>query len=190
MLLAALGILTALSISVFATIGQTDWRAVVLFTAGLGVAAAVPAALLDPGFVAMIATAAAAHGLFRPRANGVQAAAAGFMCRIWSIILVDQGLTLPVAALPPLIVAGSAAVLARRSETFCSELLRDEALLAVATLGILVGAGPGVVAGYSTAVALRGVPLGDSGVPASTGALALAGLFVLVGGMTALWRNR
>ena len=105
-------------------------------------------------------------------------------------MLASHDIPREAAAVLTLIVVGATAIGARYRESFAPARLKEEALLIVLLLGIVVAAAPAVSSGYLTAAQLRAVPLGDSSIPLSAGAFAIAGACGIGGALFSLWRRR
>lgn len=188
MLLAAIGILCALTVVTSATF-LVGWREALLGSLGFVSLAILPTAWLGPSVVALVATAAALHGVFRPQARGVTVLLGGAAGWSWCAVLATQGLPLPISVALLVCVVVTCAWLVRRSPGFAPDWLRDEALLIVGLLGITVAAGPNIADGYATAVALRAMPLAEQSVAKSEAALYVTAGFFAAGGFFAAWRR-
>ena len=101
-----------------------------------------------------------------------------------------HGIPAPVGVTIVVSTAAVAATLARRRPEFAPELLREEALLAIALLGATVAAVPAVLDGWSAAANLTAFPgeTSESVMPAWT--LVLVAMALLTGAAHAMWSRR
>jgi hypothetical protein len=181
----------ALAVAVFAGQADAARASLVAMPAALAVAGAAFAGLGAPDVSAMAfcVVAAGATALARPQWVLLPPLAAGLFAAAWSSVLRAQGLPwLPAVLLAVAVLLGARAVAARRAG-FAPPELRDEALVVVASFGLLLAVGPDVVAGWRSAVSLKAEPLaGQGGVGPWLGALALG--CVLLGGAYTAWKRR
>jgi hypothetical protein len=120
--------------------------------AGMTVA---PVTLPDPVWVGTGVAVLAMAGLARPYLSVLVAAGGGMLAGIWMAMLRAEGLSLLPALLTASAPVGLAAILSRWRPQFAPAPLREEALLVVLLLGIMVAAAPGVAAGWQSAVTLN-----------------------------------
>jgi len=148
------------------------------------------AALPDPALAGTVAVAAAAIFLFRPRYAVIAAALGAALGGMWTGLLEVQGL-------PPLAATGVAAAvlgiswyLTRTRPSFAPEQLRDEGLLAIGLLGLVVATLPGVLDGWQAATnfAASSDRASQAMVPAWTIALLLSSS--TLGAAYSLWSRR
>ena len=144
----------------------------------------------EPVWVGGMVAVVAALGLAWSRRFGpLGAAVAGVLAGLWVHVLESYGLpgwtTLPLAAAVP----GTAVVLAHRSPRFAPPALREDALLTVGVLGLVVAAAPVLSLGWRSAVAMNLEPGG--GVRPAMGLWVTLGLgaVVALGGLHTLWRR-
>ena len=119
------------------------------------------------------------------------AAVGGALAAIFQAVLQAQGLP-PAAAWTAAVAPPVAACwLAARRGDFAPQALREEALLMVLGVALLVAVTPGVAAGWRSAVALNATAeLGGSNLALPAWALSLSGGAAAVGGLASLWRHR
>jgi hypothetical protein len=144
----------------------------------------------DPSFAGALTALAAGMLLYWPRARGAAGAAGGALAALLASDAAARGApavwtTLAAAAIP-----AAAAALAARDPRFASRRMREEGLLLVLILGIVLAAAPGIAAGWQSALALnieggagapgRAIPVWVAAVGAGSAAL---------GGAWALWRR-
>ena len=156
----------------------------------LGARVVRPSDLPDPVWIGMLVAILAVAGLVRPRAGIFAAAAGGLLAGIWVSLLQLEGLPLwaavPVAGAP----AVTSAILARWKPDFAPLPLREEALVVVFALAIVVAAAPSVVAGWQSAVGLnlQHKEVAAQIVPAWT--LLLTCGAATLGGLYTVWMRR
>lgn len=149
-----------------------------------------PGTLPDPTWAGLIAVAASAIFLFRPRYAIVAAALGGILGGLWTALLEAQGLPYSVALIGAATVIGVARYLTRTRPAFAPEQLRDEGLLAVGLFGLVVATLPGVLDGWQAATNLAATSerASQAIVPAWTVALLLSS--TTLGAVYSLWSRR
>lgn len=149
-----------------------------------------PQSLPDATIVGVLALTAAAIFLFRPRYAIVGAALGGMVGGVWTGLLEVQGLPYSVALIGAASVIGLTRYLTRRRPSFAPEQLRDEGLLAVGLLGLVVAMLPGVLDGWQAAANLAAPSdrAGQTVVPMWTSALLLSS--TTLGAVYSLWSRR
>ena len=119
----------------------------------------------------------------------LSAGVAGALAGLWVHVLGGYGLpawsAVPLAAAVP----GTALVLAQRSSRFAPQTLREDALLTIGLVGLVVAAVPPLSTGWRSAVAMNLQPGGEA--PPAMGLWLTLGLgaVVSVGGLHTLWRR-
>ena len=102
---------------------------------------------IDASWIGGLAAILAAWQLVRPGRPLVVLAAAGAMAALWGTVLQVSGvprlLAVPVAAVVPVV----SAFLATRRPTFAPPLLREDAMLAILVLAVIVGVAPTITDG-------------------------------------------
>ena len=137
------------------------------------------------GMVALVAVL----GLGISRLGPLSAVVAGALAGLWAHVLEGYGLpawtALPIAAAVP----GMALMLAHRNPGFAPQALREDALLTIGLMGLVVAAVPAVSTGWRSAVAMNLEPGGwgrpDMGLWMTLG----LGAVVSLGGLHTLWRR-
>ncbi len=192
----ALWILCGLAAVVLTAEPAARWPGRVALAAGFasGLALAFPDRPPEPVWVGGLVAVAAALVLFRPAAGPLAAVVGGTVAAVWGVLLHLQGtplaLAMPVAAAVPM----ASEILAARHRAFAPEALRDEALLVLIALGLLVAMAPGAVAGWQSAEALNADAASNSmnaarqAIPAWTLVTTLAA--TCLGGAYAMWMRR
>ena len=186
----ALWIVCGFGAVVFAT-AIRGWRNAVLCAAGFGagaVVARVPGAL-DPEWVAALAAAVAVLALTWSRHQLVTSISCGLLAGLWAALFQVQGLPAAPAYVVAAAVPALAAWLAARRPAFAPAVLRDEGLLVVFALGVVVATAPAIAEGWRAAMNLTVEP-GTSGDPVPVWTLALAWLSLASGGAYAMWSRR
>ena len=189
----ALWMLCAFGVVVHATAAARRWQELSALAAGFVVAALLvsPQRLPDPTWVGIASTGAAAVVLFRPRFALVSAAWGGGLGGMLTALVEVQGLPAIVALAPPALLAATAAWWARTRPAFAPDVLRDEGLLVICLLGLMVAVVPGVLDGWQAAVNLAvepATPVPTTPVPAWT--FALVGTATALGVVYSLWSRR
>lgn len=184
--------LCALCAAGFAALRPADRAGAAVLLAGFAaaLAAVTPARFPEPPSIGAAAALLAAAALFRPRWWPVAAFAAGAFAGLWVSVLRTQGLPLaPALLLAAALPAAGVALTTRRPE-FAPSVLREEALLVVGGLGLVVAVGGPLAAGWRSAGVLAAQPLSGA-PPASEGWLAAFVLgCVVLGGLYSLWKRR
>jgi hypothetical protein len=129
--------------------------------------------------------------MFMPTFAAASAAWGGALGGMLTAMTEVQGLH-PIAALAaPALLAATAAWLTRVRPAFAPDVLRDEALLAVCLLGLVVSIVPGVIDGWQAAANLT-IETATPGptTPVPTWTLALVGTATALGAVYSLWSRR
>jgi hypothetical protein len=189
----ALWMLCALGSSVHAATAARRLRDVAGFAAGFVVAAIVasPQRLPDPAWVGVMSAVAALVILFKPTFAIAAAAWGGALGGMLTAMVEVQGLPPVAAVAAPALLAAVAAWQARTRPVFAPDILRDEALLGVCLLGLVVSIAPGVIDGWQAAANLTvepATPGPATPVPAWT--IALVGTATTLGAVYSLWSRR
>jgi hypothetical protein len=149
--------------------------------------------LPDASWIGCVVALIAAWQLVRPDsavAATVAAAGAGALAAIWGSVLQLEAIP-RVAAL--LIGAGtmiSTAWLANHRRSFAPPALREEGLLIILAMGVIVGTAPTVAQGWRSAVALNITDTAAApGQVVSGWTLAFIGASVALGGLWSMWRR-
>ncbi|HEX5046279.1 MAG TPA: hypothetical protein VFX89_04090 [Gammaproteobacteria bacterium] len=190
--LQVVGILCALGAACFAALRSADRAGVAALLAGFAAAlvTVTPARFPEPEPVGAAAALLAVGTLLRPRWWPVAALAAGAFAGLWVSVLRVQGLTLtPALLLAAALPAAGAALTTRRPE-FAPSVLREEALLVVGGLGLLVAVGGPLADGWRSAGVLAGQPLGAAPSTSQGWLVAFVLGCVVLGGLYSLWKRR
>lgn len=189
----ALWMLCAFGLVVHAATSAHRVRDLVSFLAGFTVATVIasPQRLPDPVWAGVISAGAAVAILFRPRLAILAAAWGGALGGMLTALLEVQGLH-PIAAIAATALLALVTIgLSRMRPAFAPDALRDEALLVVSVLGLVVAIAPGVIDGWQAAANLTiesATP--DPVRPIPVWTLALVGAATLLGAMYSLWSRR
>ena len=187
-----LTILCSLAAIVFATVAPRSvghWLTMGVAFAGITVALAA-GHFVDQSAAAGITGVAAIGMLVRPWFGHLLAAAlAGAAAGLAAVGLVIQGLPLPAALVLTAAAPALSAWLYARNEGFARPIMREEALLIVAGLGILLAIGPDMVAGWQSAVALRAQPVAAPALEMNAWAFIAVGACLSLGCLWAYLRR-
>src|SRR5687767_12096530 len=185
--------LCAFGVVVHAATAARRVRDLVALAAGFMVAAVIasPQRLPDPAWTGVVSAGAAVVILFRPRFAVASAAWGGALGGMLTAMTEVQGLH-PIAAAASVTLLIAATVwLTRVRARFAPDVLRDEALLAVALLGLIVSIVPGVSDGWQAAANLTIEPPATAPVtPVPTWTLAVVGTATALGAVYSLWSRR
>ena len=189
----ALWMLCACGVVVHAATAARRVRDLVALAAGFVIAVIVasPQRLPDPAWVGVVSAAAAVVILFRPRYAMASAAWGGALGGMLTAMTEVQGLH-PIAAVAAVgVLAATPAWLARVRPAFAPEVLRDEALLGLCVLGLVVAIMPGVIDGWQAAANLTIEPAtSERTISVPTWTLALVGSAAALGAAYSLWSRR
>ena len=189
----ALWMLCAFGVVVHAATAAQRRRDLLALAAGFIIVAGIasPQRLPDPTWAGVVTAAAAVVILFRPRYAVVSAAWGGALGGMFTALVEVQGLH-PIAAVAAgVVLAAVPAWLARVRPSFAPDVLRDEALLGLCLLGLVVAIIPGVVDGWQAAANLTvepATPVPPTPIPVWT--LALVGTATALGAMYSMWSRR
>lgn len=189
----ALWMLCALGTVVHSAAASRRVRDVMALAVGFVIATVVtsPQRLPDPIWVGVLSAGAAIMVLFRPRFAVVAAAWGGALGGMLTAMTEVQGLHSAASAGPIVVLMATTVWLARLRPAFAPDALRDEALLAVCLLGLVVGVVPGVIDGWQAAANLTIEPAAPGpSTPIPTWTLALVGTATALGAVYALWSRR
>jgi hypothetical protein len=185
--------LCAVGVVVHAATAAHRVRDLAVFAVGFVIAAiaASPQRLPDPAWIGLISTGAAVVILFRPRLSVVSAFWGGTLGGILTALIEVQGLHPIAAVAAPALPAAIAVWLTRTRPAFAPDVLRDEALLGLCLLGLVVAILPGVIDGWQAAANLTiesAAPAPSMPIPAWT--LTLVGTATALGVLHAVWSRR
>lgn len=144
---------------------------------------------IDASWIGGLVAILVAWQLLRPGRPFLALAAAGALAALWASLLqvlgVPRLLAVPLAAIAPIVSAS----LARRRPAFAPLLLREEAMLTILILALVVGMAPTVSQGWRSALALN--VTGKSGPSALVPIwmMSLVGASMALGGLWSLWRR-
>jgi hypothetical protein len=168
-------------------------RDLIAFAAGFAIAAIVttPQRLPDPAWVGVVSAGAAVALLFRPKLAMACAAWGGALGGMLTAMTEVQGLAPIAAVAAPALLAAAGVWLTRVHPRFAPDALRDEALLLVCLLGLVVSIMPGVIDGWQAAANLTIEPATTGPVsPLPMWTVALVGTATALGAVYALWSRR
>lgn len=184
--------LCALGAAGFAALRAADRAGLTALVLGFGAAllAVAPARFPEPASIGAAAALLAAAALFRPRWSLVPAFAAGVFAGLWVSVLRAQGLPLMPALLLAAALPAAGLTLTTRRPKFAPSVLREEALLLVGGLGLVVALGAQLAAGWRSAAALAAQPLSGQRSAGEGWLAAFVLACVVVGGLYSLWKRR
>ena len=143
----------------------------------------------DPVLIGGAVALVAGLGLGVPRLGPLSTAVAGVLAGLWVHVLQGYGLPGWSAVSLAAAVPGTAVALAHRSPRFAPLALREDALLTICVLGLVVAASPALSTGWRSAVAMTVEP-GSGAQPATELWVPLGlGAVVSLGGLHTLWRR-
>jgi hypothetical protein len=188
----AVGLLCALGAAAFASLRTADRAAVAALLAGFvaALAAVTPARFPEPAPVGTAAAVLAAFALVRPHWSLAAIVVAGAFAGVWVSVLRVQGLPLAPALLLAAALPAAGLALTTRRSSFAPSVLREEALLLVGGLGLVVALGAQLAAGWRSAVALAAQPLSGERTAADGWLAAFVLACVVLGGLYSLWKRR
>jgi hypothetical protein len=145
--------------------------------------------VIDASWIGGLAAILAAWQLFRPGSPLVMLAAAGALAALWGALLqvwgVPRLLAVPIAAVVPVV----SAVLATRLPSFAPPLLREDAMLAILVLAVMVGVAPTITEGWRSAQVLNTTDPTGASSPLPIWMMSFAGASLALGGLWSLWRR-
>jgi hypothetical protein len=149
-----------------------------------------PGQLPDPEVAGLFAAAGAVVYLFRPRYASLGLVLGGALAGMLSQVIAIVGMPSPGAAAVVALAMAGVVRLARTRPVFSPESLREEALLIVCTLGLVVAVLPSVLDGWQAAanLNLRVEDVARQAIP--TWALSVIAMSTLLGAAHALWSRR
>jgi hypothetical protein len=188
----AVGTLCALCAASFAALRPADRAGVAALLVGFAAAlvAVTPTRFPEPASVGAAAALLAVVALFRPRWWLATALAAGAFAGLWVSGLRAQGLPLAPALLLAGAVPAAGVALTTRRPAFAPSVLREEALLLVGGLGLVVALGAQLAAGWRSAVALAAQPLSGAQSAGEGWLAAFVLACVVLGGLYSVWKRR
>ena len=144
---------------------------------------------IDASLVGGLVASGAAWQLVRPGHGPILAFAGGALAALWASLIRVQGV--PAAAAIPVAAAFPFASLwlSQRRDIFAPPLLREEGLVAILALAVVVGVAPAVAQGWQSAGALN-LAQGSASAPlVPVWMVSFVGLSTALGGLWSLWRR-
>jgi hypothetical protein len=189
----ALWMLCAFGAVVHAATAARRPRDLAATAAGFVIAAIAtrPQHLPDPAWVGVVSAVAAVAFLFKPRLAVACAAWGGALGGILTAMIEVQGLH-PISAMAaPALLIAAVAWLTRVRPSFAPDVIRDDALLGICLLGLVVAILPGVIDGWQAAANLTIEPAKAGPVtPIPMWTLALVLTATALGAVYSLWSRR
>jgi hypothetical protein len=190
-LLCGLGTAAFASVAVVYAAGALralPWLAIVLgFTGGALVQRTTGS--IDATWVGGLSAAVAALELIRPGHYLVTGGAAGALAALWAGLMQSQGLPLPIGVPAAAGVLLLSAVTTSVWPAFAPPVMREETMLGLGALALVIGVAPEVGQGWQSAVALNVSREGASAPSLPVWLLSCAAASVLSGGLWSWWRR-
>lgn len=189
MLIHALGLLCALAATTFAVVPIGSHPGRVWPAAAAGFVGASMWLRPEPTSIGLLIAVAAGTQLVWPK-RGWLLVGSGLVAGLWTSLLRSQGLpTLAAWTLAAGLILAAAWLAARRPD-FAPTVLREEALLAICGLGLVVATGSTISAGWGSARVLNLDPAGGVRQALGLWVFGLGGVSILLGGWHSLRRRR
>ena len=189
----ALWMLCALGVVVHAATAAHRVRDVTALAVGFVLATIVarPQRLPDPLWVGALSAGVAIAVLCRPRFAVLAAGWGGALGGMLTALTEVQGVPAAASVGPVVVLIATVVWLTRLRPSFAPDPLRDEALLAITLLGLVVSVMPGVIDGWQAAATLTIEPATSGPVtPVPAWTLTLVGTATALGAVHALWSRR
>ena len=144
----------------------------------------------DPAWTGATAALVSALLLVRPQSSLPAAAIAGCLAGLWMTLLEAQGVPMVGALGLAAAVPAASGWMARTRDEFAPSALREDALLAIGGLGLVVAMGPDILAGWQSAGSMNLDPGGGRQAAIEVWLIVAIGTAALGGGVHALWSRR
>jgi hypothetical protein len=187
-----LGLSCALASACFASFCSPDRLGAGGVLAGFAVTvlAAAPDRFPEPAVVAGAAAIAAGAGLFRPGWTALLGLAGGAFAGLWVSVLREQGLPFVAALFLAAAVPAAGVWLTARRPGFAPPAMREEALLLVGGLGLVLALGPAVLDGWRSAGAFAAQPISAEPIAQVSWLPAFVVGCLVLGGLYSAWKRR
>jgi hypothetical protein len=188
----ALWMLCLLSAVVFAAVAAHSARLLAATALGYAAASALsgPDRSLDPEIAGLVAAAGTLVYLFRPRHDWLAAAAGGALAGMFVDLLVVAGAPFTASLLLTALLMFGTVWLARTRPAFASEALREEALLVICLIGLVVAVLPSVLDGWQAAANLNVRAENEVTRVIPVWTLTVVAMSMLCGVLYSLWSRR
>ena len=144
---------------------------------------------LDAASIGCLVAAVAFWHLVRAPSPVVLSASAGALAATWASLLQVEGLSKPLALAFSAVVPFTAAYLSQRRPAFAPSIVREEALLGLTALALVVAVAPTVSQGWQSALALNLTDKSGSTPHVPLWLLSCIGGSMTLGGLWSLWRR-
>jgi len=165
------------------------WLALAIGFAG-GVLTRSAGGSIDAAWVGGLSATVAALELVRPGHYLVTGAAAGALTSLWTGLMQAQGLPGVAAYAMAVTVACLCAFLSQRRPDFAPILVREEALLGLGVLALVVAMAPAISRGWQSALALNVTDGSAATPPLPVWMMSFVAGSVALGGAWSWWRRR
>lgn len=179
--------LCALGSATFATAGVAWWS---LPVGVVSFVVAVTWLTPDPSSTGAIVALVSALLLRRPRTLVPAVVLAGCLAGIWASLLEARGVPIVLALGLSAGVPAASGWMARTRDEFAPSALREDALLAIGGLGLVVAMGPNILAGWQSAGSMNLDPGGGRQAAIEAWLMVAIGTAAVAGGVHALWSRR
>jgi len=175
---------------VFAALAVNRWRSVALAAGFIATATLVrPAHMPDPVWVAGLAVGIVILTFVRPKVIWLAIVFGGGLAGLLSSLLQSEGIDIIPAVLACATLLAVAAAYGMSRQGFAPAAIRDDALILVAALALLLALAPGLAAGWRSAVALNVGERGGSARPVPVWVLVIGGASLGLGSAYSVWRR-
>ncbi|MCH8264858.1 MAG: hypothetical protein IIC10_05615 [Proteobacteria bacterium] len=146
--------------------------------------------LIEPTHLATVSALAALTILHKGKWHSAALVFGGMMGAVWINALVTSGYPGPLVTVAVCLVAAIAFFCAVHEKDFAPRQLRDEGLLLVFAVSLVVSIVPAAFSGWQTASNLQSLDAGQNETYASVGVLILSLAFLVLGGIYGKWKDR
>lgn len=146
--------------------------------------------LVEPTHLATVLALAALTILHKGKWGSAAVVFGGMMGAMWINALVLSGYPELIVSVTICLVAAITFFSAINKKDFVSSQLRDEALLFVIALSLVISIVPTAFSGWQTASSLQSLDAGQNEASANVGVLILSLAFLVLGGIYAKWKVR
>lgn len=146
--------------------------------------------LIDPSHVATVLALAAFAVLHKRKWRRAAVVFGGMLAALWINVLSATAYPWLPVAFAVCLISGLAFIGAIAWDGFVSTQLRDEALIIVIAVALVVSIVPTAISGWQTAASLQSLDASQNETSSGVGVLILSFTFMVVGGIYAKWKHR